>query len=237
MKKVILPLCLLFVGLMFQSCIKDVENHELRIEHPNGISVLFADDVRDSLSFFTFDSYKLRSSVDWINLPHESSRQLTYDPNKYYFCISYLDIKKNDTGKSRYGSVVVDSYEYSAVAMYFQYSFLNIYKPAGQIESYFPDTNHSLPDSVSFTLADSASVELDSICFNVRDSWKLSLVENDVDWITLSSEKGGPGANSVQLEFMPNISTEDRQATLRLTSSGISNDIVVKQYGKVEEEK
>ena len=226
------------VIMLTSSCIGDMDNHELYIYEPEVASLLYADQTRDSLSFFTFDGWTITPKCDWIKLtyPEESTYNVSYNSERRYFCCTYLDIDKNTTGRARLGQVDVSSYEYTCGAMYYQMSFLNVSRPTYRIKSYWPNSNYSLPDSVQFVLADSAIWTVDSISFTVQDSWTLESVGESPSWLTLSEEQGKAGSNRVTLGYEINMDTVQRSAKLRLTSSGISTDIDVVQLGITKEQ-
>lgn len=224
----ILFLCV-FAALLTQSCLKEAENHYLAIQHPDA-NVFYADHTSDSVAFLTFDNWKVRSLQDWIKLTTNDSYNFNFANQTLYRFSVKLSLEPNTTQKIRVGEVMVNSYDYTTYALFPQVGFLNITSPAPYVERWY---NRQLPDSVSFTLADSSFVEHDSICFNVSGDWTLKYAEGaDSSWTELSEDQGGAGKNNVRLTLQPNEATEPRETKLLLSCKGVENEIVVRQYAK-----
>ncbi|GEM_PF-243792 len=235
-KSIFICVALAFMSCL-TSCLKDPENHELYIAYPNGISIHFADQTRDSVAFYTFDNWKIRSNTDWLTLTSDTEYNgISYDPNKRYYSMAYLEVANNKTGKARIGTLSVTSYEYTCAAMYYQYPFLQIVRPSGLIHSYYPNSNNTLPDSVSFTLCDSANWTLDSLSFTVEKNWTIDFVDEKPTWVNLSKQEGRGGNNKVDVNLEVNPTFDDRSTKIRLTSSEITNEITLVQFGQVKKQ-
>ncbi len=94
----------------------------------------------------------------------------------------------------------------------------------------------TIPDSVSFCLADSAYVPNDSLCFRVENRWTLEFVGGQPEWLEADAMEGRAGRNRVNLTFVANPDTTARRAVVRLTSGRVSNDIDIVQYGRKKED-
>lgn len=233
MKKFRLLFIPLFAALLAQSCISEPENHHLSVLYPNA-NVYYADHTEDSVVFLTFDNWKVRSLQSWLKLTTNDSYNFTFDNKMLYRFAVKTVLEPNTTGRTRLGEVMVNSYEYTAYALYPQVGYLNITNPTCKIESVH---ELGIPDSVSFILADSAYVELDSICFNVKDKWKLDFAEGaNREWLTLNAVQGAAGMNTVLLTMQPNEATEPRETKLVLTCKTVENEIVVRQEARKKEE-
>ena len=224
--------CSLFlVPLFMTSCIKDSENHLLDIVYPKPYTVLFADQVRDSISFVTFDGYSLHSYADWISVVGTPYEDIKYNSMNVYRFTRQLEAKQNTTGGTRSAVVGVTSYEYTSGGRYYQLGYLNITHPS---PSGYGFVFSNIPDTVHFAIKDSANVTLDSVCFNVEDMWQMSLTSEDGNaqsWVSLDRQGGQGGSNKVTLTMQPNRDMEnDRKATLLLTTGEVENKIELTQF-------
>lgn len=232
MKKTISAFFAMVALCMLQSCLEGQENHQLQVVYPNGCSLLYADQTFDSICFYTFDSWKVTPEKNWMTTATEDNYQINYDKDWRYLSTCYLNVEPNTTGKARIGTVAVDSYDYTCYGIYYQFSFLNISHPEYNTVSYFDNSNYSLPDTVVFVLVDSSYVTTDSIAFDVEKRWTLEIPEEDASWIQASQTSGNAGHNCVTLTLQENQSTEKRKTIMKLTSSGITNEIVLHHFGK-----
>ena len=152
-----------------------------------------------------------------------------YDYYKNYLIHVDLALEPNTTGHTRWGNVMVKSYDYEGAGLYVQFPFLNITHPNPDVNDYYGD-NYNVPDGADFILRDSADFENDSLCFNVQKSWTLSFAPGaDQSWLQLSTTSGEEGYNVVPIKLEQNLTTKERRTELILTSSGISNQISVVQ--------
>lgn len=213
------------------SCIKDVDNHMLDIAYPKPYTVLYADQVRDSITFVTFDGYRLQSYADWISIVGEPAEDIKYNSMNVYRLTRILSMKQNTTGGTRSGVVGVTSYEYTTGARYYQVGYLNISHPSPSVHGF---AFSNVPDTVHFEMSDSANVTLDSVCFNVDDMWQMAVSSEDGDapaWVGIDRRDGVGGKNKVLLTLQPNKDMEnDRKATILLKTGEVENRIELTQY-------
>ena len=212
----------------FASCVSEPEYHQLT---PVGDSfILYADQTLDSLRFYTFDSWTVTSQVDWITVEGSSHADVSYSSSNLYLWKVLVSVKPNTTGRTRNGSVLVQSYDYSYSSPFVQLGLLKVSHPAYTVDSYL-DEQSLIPDVAYYTLTDSAHWTSDSICFTVQNSWELAFAgETPPDWLSLDKTTDFAGTHKVHLTLTENTDTENgREATLRLTSGKVSNDILVRQ--------
>lgn len=224
--KILLIACSLLP--LLSSCVKDPERHQLiPIESP---FILYADQTIDSLRFYTFDSWSVTPQDDWITIESDSHAKINYDYNKRYLCKVVVSFKPNTTGRTRYSSVLVQSYDYSYSAPFVQLGLLDVSRPAYTVDSWVNEQS-KIPEVAHYALTDSAHWTSDSICFTVRNRWYLDFAgENEPDWLSLEKTTDLPGNHKVKLTLSENTDTENgREATLRLTSGAVSNFITVRQ--------
>lgn len=224
--KKLLLVCSLFS--LLASCVNDPEVHQLvPIESP---FVLYADQMEDSLRFYTLDSWTVTPQVDWIMVDGDSHKEIKYNYTKRYLFKVMLLFKPNTTGRARKGTVLVQSYDYSYYAPFVQLGLLQVSHPALTVES-FLDEQETIPDVAHYELIDSAHWTNDSICFTVQNDWNLDFVgESAPDWLVLDKKAGYWGNRRVNLTLTPNTDTENgRETQLRLTSGEVSNIISVRQ--------
>lgn len=237
MKTRLLAACTFVSGLFMASC-GDMDQHQLMIAYPaQGYSILFADQTVDSISFMTFDSWKIIShNNDWIRVNGDGSGSIKHDINKRYWITSELEFAPNTTNHSRIGVVEVQSYDYQVGAKYLQFGHLDITRPSAKVETLL--TGSTIPDSVSFCLADSAFILTDSLCFYVHNRWKLVRKNGDeqVDWVQFDKEEGSAGRSRLIVTFQENKDTTDRSVVFELKSGKVSNDITIKQFGRKKKE-
>lgn len=222
------------VASFLASCVNEPEAHQLTpLEQP---FVLYADQTEDSLRFYTYDSWTVTPLVDWISIDGPSHSEINYNYMKRYLCRLIVSLKPNTTGKTRKGSVLVQSYDYCYSAPFVQLGVLNVSHPRYTVDSYL-DVQSLIPDVAHYVLTDSAYWTSDSICFTVQNSWELAFVgEAAPDWVSLDRVVGSSGKSKVNLTLAKNTDTENgREATLRLTSGGVSNTITVRQLPAEEQ--
>ena len=224
-KKLLLACSLLS---LLASCMKEPEVHQLiPIESP---FVLYADQMEDSLRFYTLNSWTVTPQVDWIIVDGDSHKEINYNYTKRYLFKIMLLLKPNTTGRTRKGTVLVQSYDYSYSAPFVQLGLLQVSHPAFTAESYL-DEQKVIPDVAHYELIDSAHWTSDSICFTVQNDWNLDFAgETAPDWLLLDKKAGFWGKSRVNLTLTPNTDTENgRETKLRLTSGEVSNIISVRQ--------
>lgn len=233
MKTKILAACALLGGLFMASC-NEQGQHQLLIAYPaQGYSILYADETIDSISFLTFDSWRvIPRESEWIRLTGDDHGNIKHDDTKRYWITCELQFKQNNTNATRLGTVEVFSYEYSVGANYLQYGHLEISHPAPDVVTLRPGS--TIPETVSFCVSDSAFVRSDSLCFRVRDRWKLTCKDNAElpSWVTLSKTEGTMGKHKIDIAFEENLSVDPRSVVLQLTSGNVTNDIKIEQLGR-----
>lgn len=204
--------------ILLSACNKDSYNHTVAVVHPQIGLVHYADQTSDSIIFQTFDSYEIKSLVDWI---HTNDR---FDPAKkklnnqyYYYFLGKvgIDIEPNATGKCRVGYVNVRSYgddwDKTARALFYQYSWHNVTKPFPQYR-----LANNMPDSVSYVSRKSAECLADTIKFTAYLDWNIEVPQNSfVHPVTTS---GRAGDQTVRLEFDENTSTEPDSVEIKLVT-------------------
>ena len=140
-----------------------------------------------------------------------------------------FSVQPNTTGKTRQGTVLVKSYDYSYLAPFVQLGLLCVSHPSYTIDTELPNYS-SLPSEGHYELVDSAHWTSDSICFTVERNWDLVFVGEKPEWLNIDKQTDLPGKYKVNLMLSPNEDTENgRQATLKLTSGEVSNEIIVRQ--------
>ena len=219
---------------LFASCVSDPERHELS---PVGSSIiLYADNTIDSLRFFTYDSWTVTPQNDWISVDGDSHLDIKYDYTMRYLCRVFLTIQPNTSGKTRCGTVLVESHKYSYSAPFVQLGLLKVTYPVNIVGTWL-DEQSGIPDEAHYELIDSAHWTSDSICFKVQNNWELTFVGDAPEWLTLDKTTDLPGKYKVNLTLVPNTDTENgREATLRLKSGDVTNEIIVRQLPAKKEE-
>ena len=229
MKKKVYSVCAFAAALLlFASCHKDPENHSLFVVYPNPAQpydgLLFAEEEEDSIVFETFDSYKAVPMDEWITIEAGESYEVKYDYRNLYAFTTLVSFEPNTTGKSRRGTVRIDSYDYSSAAVFLQLGYMDITHP-------MPKADTLLADSVTFDLNVNLTSTEDSICFNVTKPWTLTFAENaDQTWAVIDKTSGAAGKNRVNLTVTPNEDTENGRTTvLALKCGEVTNLINIRQ--------
>ncbi len=223
------------MAVAFASCSKEGDNHVLDVVYPKPYTVLYADHVKDSIIFTTLDSYSIDTYDTWVALVGEKSYTFDYNSSYAYNFIRQLEFQPNTSGVTRVTVVGINSYEYQSGGRYYQLGFLNIKHPAPMPKEYVA---FGIPKEVTFSLADSADVQIDSLAFNVVDTWDVSFEDGvGQEWISLDRTNGSGGDAKVKLSLSPNKDMEnDRKATLVISSNGVENKIEVTQYKATQEQ-
>ncbi len=201
-----------------------VENtyHNTTIYHPgNGMSVLYADQTKDSLSLISFDSYSITVHGDWIHL---KDQDLSYNvPSGSYVEGSiYIDVDPNTTGKQRDAYLTLTAYGNELTAYYRQVPYMNISRPAMNQDGEYRR-------EVKF------DSEKDSVEFRAYGNWTLAFDGEKPDWIDWQEEavtSGDPGSRKVVYTLKKNETLDSRTAKLVLTSNGVTSDITVVQQNQ-----
>lgn len=210
------------------SCNKDTSLHATSVDYPYN-SILYADQTLDSIIFRTTDSWSLSTPYPWIHIEGRTEGTIKND-RSMYIIKNNVTFDENTTDSTRIGHIQLSSH-YNAAALYIQFGFINITHPAYTVKHYYGTTN--VPTKVAFTVADSANVTSDSICFNARNRWTLELKnEGSQAWVTASKTAGNAGKQSIMLTMSKNPNTTDRETKAVLTSGEVKNEIIIRQFGK-----
>ena len=230
--KTLLLVCSLLA--LMASCDSEPERHELSPVEQS--IIIYADQTLDSLRFYTYDNWTATSQTDWISFVGKSREDnITNDYMKRFLCRVIVSVKPNTTGRTRYGSVLVQSYDYSYSSPIVQLGMLDVSHPVVSVDSWL-DEQSRIPDVAHFELVDSALWTSDYISFTVQNNWDLVFVGEAPDWLTLDRQSDLPGKHQVNLTLKVNPEANERRATLRLISGEVSNDIIVRQLPIVEQE-
>ncbi len=228
------------IAMALVACDKENSRHEIVIAHPGGGSygLLYADQTKDSVVFYTFDSYKatVMEGRDWTTLDKNMEKA---DIENIYNALFHVSIPVtfavNTTGESRMNHIVINNYgdgwNESVSTGFMQVGWLNVTRPMPVVTE-----SNQLNYKATFDLKKDAKETLDSICFYVNGDWSMSV---DKSFVTLSQTTGMGGNNlqNVKLTLLPNEASESRQATIILESSGVKTPITVTQEAAKKEEK
>lgn len=234
-KKNHLILSTLALAAALASCSTDTDNHMLDVSYPKPYTVLYADGVKDSIIFVTFDSYSIDTYDTWVKLDGENSYTFDYNSSRLYSFVRQLIFQPNTSGTTRSTVVGINSYEYQSGARFYQLGYLNVTHPSPSAKEYIV---FGIPKEVTFSMADSANVLADSLVFNVNGTWNVSFEGGTApEWIALDKSNGTGGDAKVALQLSPNKDLEnDRKTTLVLSSSGVENKIELVQYKATKEQ-
>ena len=223
---------LLLAGAMLSmvSCNKDNSFHATPINYPY-TGILYADQTLDSIVFSTSDAWSLSTPYDWIHIQGKTQGTIKEEMALVTYT-NRVQFDENTTDSTRIGHIQLNSY-YTLAAAYIQYGFINITHPDYKVESFYG--NSRVPTKVSFTIADSAYVSTDSICFIAQKDWKLEIKNEGGDaWVAASKTQGNAGKQSIRLSLTQNPGTQNRESKAILTSGTVKNEITIRQFGKPE---
>lgn len=217
MKKFVWVFSLLSSLFFFNSCDKKTEQHYTAIFYPTVKSFLYADQTLDSICFITLDAWQLTCGEGWLHIPEHM--QGGGVPAGYFIQPSVpLTFDPNVTGESRTALVNLHANGNTLSVLYEQFPFLNVKYPARKDEVY--------------ELRDSAFITTDSLVFEAYGTWTLEFVDKDAGWISwedASLTRGSAGRQIVAFNMQENRLFEERKMTARLTSNGVSGDIIIVQ--------
>lgn len=187
------------------------------------MSVLYADQTKDSLSLISFDSYSITVHGDWIHL---KDQDLSYNvPSGSYVEGSiYIDVDPNTTGEQRDAYLTLTAYGNELTAYYRQVPYMNISRPAMNQDGEYRR-------EVKF------DSEKDSVEFRAYGNWTLAFDGEKPDWIDWQEgavTSGEPGSRKVVYTLKKNETLDSRTAKLVLTSNGVTSDITVVQQNQRE---
>lgn len=220
-------------ALCLMACSKsEYEVHQTYFypQNVNGM-LLYADQETDTIRLVSFDSWTAHSSVDWFAV---SPTELQIPANTGVARRLDITATPNTTGKNRIGQIQVDSY--FSIGMYVrQTSWLNVQYPSGKVMASAPleanqGTDTSFEDTqMAFSMAlkaDTTSAEIDFIVY--KDG---ATLKSSDSWLTAPESPYPAGRHKVKLGVEKNLSTEQRSATVTLSSNGVSTPISVVQGG------
>ena len=217
MKKKSFLYAILMMAVMFASCAKDPERHELQMLYPT-------------------TAYHYADETEWISTVGQSSGDVKYDYYTRLLVTVGVNLQPNLSNVTRRGYVRVVSYKYEGYASFIQYGFLNVTRPEYTAKTYMSEYS-SVPRTVEFCLTDSATWLVDSLSFTTQKAWTLTLKNQaDSEWITAEQTSGAAGHHLVTLNMTENTSAEERKATFVLSSSDINTEIIVCQLGKSDDD-
>lgn len=223
-KTALLPL--LFVAALF-SCNGDFDAYELSII--NEPFFHYADQLNDSVDFYTTDSWTLTPQCDWITVVGDTYGNVRHDNGKRYRYHCPVQLKPNNTGHTRTGTLLLKSEDKVASISFVQLGVPEFSHPVYSVASYL-DVHSSLPDSAYFALTKNANSVEDSLVFVAHDTWQLSLDNPADDWVSADTYSGYRGRNKVMLTLQPNTDpSNERSARMTFTSGGVSTLITVRQ--------
>lgn len=238
MKKLFYLFPLALGAVTLQSCISDDEagRHQVVINSPTGVGILYADQTRDSVKFTTYDSFEVKSyNTSWINVENSknypSSATISNSYFYYYLCRVDLTFKPNTSTDCRYGNVSVrsfcNSWDQTAYANYYQLYWHNIQYP---VPAYTRNSDGDVT-GVTYMQKDSALQTVDTLRFVAYDKWTLSAPENS--FISLPRTSGSAGKQTLVLSMPVNESAESRTTELTLKSdNGATTVVTYSQAGK-----
>ena len=201
----------------------------------------YADQTVDSVRVISFGSSSLENNCDWCVVSSNGQQaplQITIPAG--YMASSRLDfaLQPNQTGRLRTNRIAVVS-SYGKVGtvsqVLVQYPHLNIQYPDGVISG--SGSDYACKYSLSIAAAGVApSGSKPYVKFIVyTDDARLS---SSADWLVPAETSGFNKYEAVKVELNAeaNPGTEERTATLTLTSNGVSTPITISQLGQKEEQ-
>lgn len=194
-------------------------------QNPGGIE-LYADQTADTINFVSTDSWEARSTGEW----------LTITPTSYVIPSAYLQTSQpivltmstNATGNIRKAGIEVDVDGNTLGMNVSQCPWLNIQYPAPTRKQGSDFATDAEAVQFALTLRDT-STALPLLFVTYQPG---AILTSDAEWLALPDTVFAPGVHSYQPAVPQNTSSQERKATLTLTSGGISTQIHVSQDGK-----
>lgn len=218
-KNIMLPaLAGLAALLSFASCDNENEYHSISFPNdPYGAHQLYADQEADTLYLFCTDSWKAGTSGgDWFTISPNEHTMAAMSPLLHKIV---LTTTPNTTGKTRSGLVTVAGHDQISLTI-LQRSYLNILAPAG-IQT----------DSVRRYVCEmTQTVGAGNVAFQVYKDG--ATLKSSAGWLVPADTLFDAGAHQVEFTVTANPDTVRREATLTLTSNGVSTPIEVVQLPK-----
>lgn len=179
----------------------------------------FADQQSDTIHLYSLDSWTLATTASWLKVTPTS-----LNIPQYQSADKRLDITTdiNTTGETRIALINVTSNVSPSMPVIQRY-WLNITQPT----AYYSNTDREATKTATFPLMLKSAANDTTIVFKVyQDGATLS---SSADWITPETTTFDRGTHKVKVNFTGNNTAAKRNATLTLTSAGVSTDIVVTQ--------
>lgn len=212
-KNYLLPLFTLGICMTLTSCFENSGDHLTQIFYPEtGRKTLYADQIKDSLIFVTFDDWKLDTVYSQLSDNQKLKLTLNADdlsgsvPQNHYVrrCVEFT-FSPNTSDTIRAVAFNLNSYTFEVGAVYEQVHFHNIERP--------------LRRNYEFLLTDTAEAAVDSVIFEAYTDWTLKVKDAEQNnWISVANPSGTKGNNIVRLNLQKNTSNANRSAILLLTS-------------------
>lgn len=199
------------------------------VNYPQGIALIDADQLMDSVVFSTTDNFQLSSNASWMMVPDSMKSGRVQNYYRVVWQVSSpLLFEPNTTGRMRTAQLSInctgsDDWNQTSTATYTQVHWLNITSPSPNYAY-----NEGVITDAAFLLTDSATQVSDTLRFSVHGNWTLT----EGTFVHPSTGEGEPGTQKVALTIDPNPTTGERQEQIVLTSNGVSTPITVKQTGR-----
>lgn len=222
MKKIALYSALGLATLLASCDAKENVFEVAQIAYPTGVSVLYADQSLDSINFVTTFDWSLSTASDWMHI--DANNQSGSVPKGYMDARRVnIQIDANQTGESRYGTVLVNFNGQAVGGRYYQLHYLNVRYPKGTEDG-------------QFVLQDSAMQVRDSLVFQTYgDNWTLAFKGDAPTWMRLEDDAvttGRAGKYVVYYKLDKNETEAERSAVFELNSRGVVTEIKVNQQTK-----
>lgn len=215
MNRIIYLGCLICI-IALSSCKKETYRHVIALDYPNGAKICYADQIKDSIIFNTFDSYEVTPQSNWIKTNYDYGMSSSKISNTYYVAFNVtvgINISPNNTGKCRIGFVGIKSYcedwDQTINATFCQYAWHNINRPSGIYS--FAD---GMTSSARFELREAGNCKSDSIEFTTYLDWDIEVPENS--FVHPVKTYGRAGNQVVRLNFDENTSYKLDSVELKL---------------------
>lgn len=226
--------CLAALTVTLVSCKEATsEFHSTRFLPGNTNSIiLYADQAEaDTVAVFSTDSWTMTVNAPWFGVSPMSKTVKTTDD---YVTNLHLSPGVNITGQTRQALLSVTTTEFMNVSCLIQQvPFLHITKP-GRYETTQGETQFVLHLPAQNAQAEiSFYVYNDGAALTTADAWLESLVRTDIASTATDSKR--PVLHTYTAGIADNPSEQERRGTLRLTSAGVSSDIIVVQAGREAE--
>ncbi|MCD8302101.1 MAG: hypothetical protein LUC44_03675 [Prevotellaceae bacterium] len=213
------------------SCDKESYRHSIAQVYPTPgtYGSLFADQLKDSIAFTTFDSYQITTNDSWVTIDPDLAYMKIENSYWYEWYMSVpVTFEANATGETRDCMISVYNYgpdDWSATMTisFLQFGWHNISRPTPAYEY----GSNTYPVRATFSLTDSATQVVDTLAFTAYNDWTLAC--DDSTFVHLQSTSGSAGSNHAPITLSPNEESADRSAVISLTSSGVTTEITLTQ--------